>query len=52
VDSERAPVSQPEFSQQRGNVALDGPFRNEQPLGDLSVAEAFPDELEDLGLPR
>jgi hypothetical protein len=50
MNGELAPVSQAEFSQEGGNVALDSPIRNEQPIADLSVAEAFPHEFENLGL--
>src|SRR5204862_493165 len=41
-----------QLPQDRRNVVPDRPLREEEPLGDLAIAEASRDELEHLELPR
>jgi hypothetical protein len=44
-------VGRPELAQQRRDVALDGPHRDVQAVGDLGVGQVLPDGGQHLGLP-
>ena len=50
VGGRLGPVAQAELGQQVADVVLDRLAGDEQPLGDLGVGQAGPDQLQDLGL--